>query len=94
MITLNTALLQMNDGIHHVGTFLMVDSEVKVMSTKDNNLDLGINLVSIPRDKFFDVVESHEPMNDDLLESIYRDYNSFAMELAGNRYFAWYNNDR
>ena len=93
MITLNTALLQMNDGIHHVENFLMVDDEVREVSTKDNNLDLGIQLIGIPRDKFLEIVEQKEPNNFELLESIYR-YNSFAMELAGNRYFAWYNNDR
>ena len=84
----------MDDGIHHVGDFLMVDDSVHYRSPKDRTLDLTRQLLPIPRDKFIDTIDSVAGDDWELMESLYGKYNSFAMEPGTNRYYAWYDNCR
>ena len=95
MLTLAHILYQMNDGIHAVKDFLIVDDSIHYVSPKDRTLDLTRQLVPIPRDKFIDIVEPMAGDDFTFMESLYgTSYNSFAMEPGTNRYYAWYDNDR
>lgn len=95
MMCLANIVYQMNDGIHSVKDFLMVDDSIHRISPKDKTLDLKKQLVPIPRDKFIDIIEPLAGDDFALMESLYgTGYNSFAMEPCTNRYYAWYDNDR
>lgn len=95
MMCLANIVYQMNDGIHSVKDFLMVDDSIHRISPKDKTLDLKKQLVPIPRDTFIDIIEPLAGDDFGLMESLYgTGYNSFAMEPCTNRYYAWYDNDR
>jgi hypothetical protein len=87
-------IYSMDDGIHHVRDFLMVDDSVHYISPKDRTLDLTRQLLPIPRDTFIDTIDSVAGDDWELMESLYGKYNSFAMEPGTNRYYAWYDNCR
>ena len=93
MLTLANIIYQMNDGIHSVNDFLVVDDAVHYVSPKDRTLDLARQLMPVPRDSFIEAVEK---VTDDweVMESLYGKYNSYAMEPGTSRYYAWYDNDR
>jgi len=94
MFSLANILYQMNDGIHSVHDFLMVDDSVHRISPRDKTLDISRQLVTIPRNAFMDVIDKVAGDDWGLMESLYSDYNSFAMEPGTDRYYAWYDNDR
>jgi len=95
MMTIATMINQMNDGIHKVADFLMVDDSVHYISPTDKTIDRTKQIVPISRDRFIDLIESIAGDNFTLMESLYGSgYNSYAVEIGANRYYAWYDNDR
>ncbi len=94
MFTIANMLAQMNDGIHHVSDFLMVDDTVHYISPKNKSLDLTVQLLPIPRDSFIDAIDPIAGDDWEIMESLYGKYNSFAMEPGTKKYYAWYDNDR
>ena len=94
MLTLANIIYQMNDGIHSNHDFLMVDDAVHYLSPKDRKLNLDRQLIPVPRDRFIDAIDHIAGDDWELMESLYGQYNAFAMEPGTNRYYAWYDNNR
>jgi hypothetical protein len=94
MITVGTIISQMNDGIHFVKDFMIVDDMVHYASPADRNLDTARQLLPVPRAAFIDAIDPVAGNDWDVMESLYGKYNAFAMEPGTNRYYAWYDNCR
>lgn len=92
--TLADAIMQMNDGIHRVASFLRFkDGRAEYVEPTRRGLPYGTVLVSIHRNAMLDLLEQNGA-DDAVIESIYTEYNSFARSKNSETLYAWYNNDR
>ena len=93
-LTLADAIMQMNDGIHRVSHFMRFkDGRPEYVEPTRRGLPYGTVLVTIPRTEMADALE-RLGASDEVIESVYTEYNSFAHSKNSETLYAWYNNDR
>ena len=92
--TLADAIMQMNDGIHRVASFLRFkDGRAEHVDPTQRGLPYGTVLVTISRNDMLDALEKNGAA-DSVIEEIYTEYNSFARSKNSETLYGWYNNDR